>query len=375
MRNPVVSSRSPGPHRRFQPRTALAAVLLLAAIVALPLASPPVRAACSPAQPHYRYVGDTASNAQCTDDTIQAAIDNATCPDTTIVITGGHTYTAQHLNINGKSLTLAGSSQGCGPPGVCQPGDPCDPSPPTQPIITVSGAGHSGDSVLWIHGDSHVTLKYLTIRDGNNVSNDHSTYGGGIHFDGTGTLALDTVTVMSNVAGYGGGIQFTGSGGFASLTLGPRTLIIGNTANGSGGGIRLDGQSYMSAFGDNSTIFNNKALNGYGGGLNVIGPAHADLASPGYGGIGIVSLNKAKYGGGIAITGGDDHGENGEVKLFTLDPLRPVRIDGNFASSSGGAAYLESYAWFFGVIADQCGSNRAFSGSGGRKLAMTLSLR
>ena len=27
------------------------------------------------------------------------------------------------------------------------------------------------------------------------------------------------------------------------------------------------------------------------------------------------------------------------------------------------------------VFADQCGCNRAFSGSGGRKLAMTLSLR
>ena len=37
----------------------------------------------------------------------------------------------------------------------------------------------------------------------------------------------------------------------------------------------------------------------------------------------------------------------------------------------GPVAY-QRYNW---VFADQCGCNRAFSGSGGRKLAMTLSLR
>lgn len=35
----------------------------------------------------------------------------------------------------------------------------------------------------------------------------------------------------------------------------------------------------------------------------------------------------------------------------------------------------EQVSYEIGVFADQCGCNRAFSGSGGRKLAMTLSPR
>jgi hypothetical protein len=297
-------------------------------------------AACLPDVPHYRYVGDMDSDAQCTDNDIQSAINHATCPATTIVLTSEHTYTAQHLEIDGKSLTLTATTLGCGPPGLCD-GD-C-PSTPTAPLITISGSGHSGDSVLWIHGNSNVTLRYLTISDGNNLDGANPTYGGGIHFDGTGSLTLDTTTVSNNTAMYGGGIQFSGNGGFAGLKLGPRTQILGNTAAASGGGIRLSGEAYMSALDDYSTIFNNHAPNGYGGGLNVVGPAHADLASPGYAGSGILSHNDAQYGGGIAITGGDDANEHGEVQLFTVDPQRPVRIDNNFASASGGGIYLKAY--------------------------------
>jgi hypothetical protein len=326
----------------FRPVQALSrgglAALLLCAFGAWPAA----QAACAPGKQYYRYVGDKTSDTQCTDDDIPSAIKNATCPGTIIVLTSEHTYTAQHLEIDGKSLTLTASAGACGPPGACD-GDGCEEPTPTAPLITISGSGHSGDSVLWIHGNSNVTLRYLTISDGNNFRGDTSTYGGGIHFDGTGSLTLDTTTVSNNAAMYGGGIEFSGNGGFAGLKLGPRTLILGNQAAASGGGIRLSGEAYMSALDDHSTIFNNHAPNGYGGGLNVVGPAHADLASPGYAGSGIVSHNTAQYGGGIAITGGDSANEHGEAQLFTVDPQRPVRIDNNFASSSGGGIYLKAY--------------------------------
>ena len=97
----------------------------------------PARADC------LRYVGDTASNSECTDDDIQSAIDHVDCPNSLIVITGDHTYTAQHLDINGKSVTLKGTDNPCGLF--------LEPPPPTSPRITISGAGHSGDSVLYIH--------------------------------------------------------------------------------------------------------------------------------------------------------------------------------------------------------------------------------
>jgi hypothetical protein len=286
------------------------------------------KAVCTPGDTYVRYVGDTATDPACTDNDIQSAINHAECPNTLIVITREHTYTAQHLDIDGKSLTLIGKPDGVS----C--GEQIEPVPPPTPQVAISGAGHSGDSVLYIHGDSHVTLQYLSIEGGSNLGG----YGGGIHFDGTGSLVLDMSTVKNNEAGYGGGINFTGSGGAATLTLAGYNQIIGNSAANSGGGIRIDGQGYLSATHDNTLIALNHAPDGYGGGINVVGPAHADIASPGFG-VGVVYLNDAQYGGGIAITSSGD--DDAKVNLFSTDPSRPVRITDNSASSSGGAFYLK----------------------------------
>jgi len=77
-------------------------------------------AICLPVQ-HYRFVGDTNPQSPtydpvCTDHDIPSAINNANCPDTTIVITREHLYPAQHLPITGKSLTLTAVGDGvfCG---------------------------------------------------------------------------------------------------------------------------------------------------------------------------------------------------------------------------------------------------------------------
>ena len=309
----------------------LAAVMLMAAVA--PACANP--AACLPGMSHYRYVGDMASDPQCTDNDIQSAINSAPCPNTNIVITGEHTYTAQHLEIAGKSLTLTGTALGCGPPGVCDGTCPT----PTAPVITISGSGHSGDSVLYIHGTSNVTLKYLTIRDGYNFVGNTVTYGGGIRFDGSGSLTLDTTTIRDNQATHGAGIAFSGSGGFAGLAMLGHTLVLNNSAAQSGGGIRIDGDSYLSMLHDDTTVALNHAPNGYGGGIHVVAPAHADVASPGYGGLGVIYANDARYGGGVAITTPGDSSAN--FNLFTIDALRPVKVHDNFASSSGGAFYLK----------------------------------
>jgi predicted outer membrane repeat protein len=290
--------------------------------------APAAMAVCTPGATYVRYVGDTASNPECTDNDIQSAINHTECPNTIIVITREHTYTAQHLDINNKSLTLIGKPDGV----AC--GEQIEPIPPPSPQVAISGAGHSGDSVIYIHGDSNVTLQYLSIEGGSNLGG----YGGGIHFDGTGSLVLDMTYVKNNVADYGGGINFTGSGGPATLTLAGYNQVISNSAAGSGGGIRMDGQSFLSATHDNILIALNHAPDGYGGGINIVGPAHADIASPGFG-VGVVYSNDAKYGGGIAITSSGD--DDAKVNLFTADSSRPVRITDNFAWSSGGAFYLK----------------------------------
>src|ERR1700744_1600064 len=80
------------------------------------LAAGAAQAFCPPPglPPPSRYVGDTSSDSKCTDNDIQSAIDNATCPGTAIVITREHTYTQQHLSISNKTLTFSATGDGVG---------------------------------------------------------------------------------------------------------------------------------------------------------------------------------------------------------------------------------------------------------------------
>ena len=217
-------------------------VVLFAAFTSV--ASPPVFAAtevvCSPFIPHTRAVGNTASDIHCTDDTIQAAIDNTVCPNTTIFLTAERTYSTQHLNIQNKSLSLVGTSAtscaGIGTTGV----DASDTTIPTAPITTIRGAGNGGNSVITIGGASNVTLQFVEITAGSVNSDGH---GGGVNFQGSGSLTLDTSTVDVNSAGFGGGIEMNGNGGAATLTLKAYSIIESNTAAGNGGGINIEGNA------------------------------------------------------------------------------------------------------------------------------------
>lgn len=292
-----------------------------------------------------RYVGNTTTDALCTENDIQTAINNSVCP-TTIYVSNERAWTAQHLDINNKNLTIVGRTGGCGVQ-VCDGG--C--AVPTAPVVVLSGSGHSGDSVMYIHGTSNITLQYVEIKNGNNINGTTNTYGGGIHFDGQGSLVLDTMWVRNNVARYGGGINMSGTSGFAGLTVLGGTRIENNQAANDGGGIRITDSTYMSILYDHTLIWLNQALNGHGGGIQVKGPAHADIGSPGETGLGVIYSNSAKYGGGISIDSGTGFGNgDADVQLFTVDPNRPVRVHGNSASVNGGGVYLEPYVGIEGYM-------------------------
>jgi hypothetical protein len=282
-------------------------------------------ATCSPIKTYIRYVGDTASDSQCTDNDIQSAINNSSCP-TTIVITGEHTYTFQALTISGKSVVLEGTSVGyCGnisEGAIKQVAD----SP-----ITISGS--SGNSVIHIDGSSNVTLTNLVIKDGS-VSN----IGGGIYFGGSGSLTLNSTLVIDNAAGSGGGIGVAPTGA-TNVTLGSGSVIEYNSATANGGGIAISGQTYLQVIAPSVYINGNTASNGDGGGIDVIGPAQADIASPGYFGLPVINGNSAAYGGGIAATAVNQD-QDAVVRLFTTDPNNPVQISGNVASHTGGGIFL-----------------------------------
>jgi len=55
--------------------------------------------------------------------------------------------------------------------------------------------------------------------------------GGGIDYDGTGTLTIDTSSIADHPADYGGGINFKGSNGYAELHSERNSVILLNTAN------------------------------------------------------------------------------------------------------------------------------------------------
>jgi len=302
-------------------------------------------AICPINPPHYR-VGDMASDAACQYDSIQAAIDAAgTCP-VVIDVTREHQYTGGyctpgqttangcHLAVSGKNITLQGwpDSVTCYSlsQSVCQT---CGPNR-TDSLVTLD-ANNNG-TLLTATGTSNVTLRNMTLSHGNAGA----LNGGGIRFSGSGSLNLYATTVNLNQAANGAGIEFNGSGGNATLTLGANTQILANTAGGSGGGIRIEGSARLFALQAQTQISFNHAPNGYGGGVQALGPAQVDIGSPGYGSGGVIFYNDAQYGGGIAAAATNDTSPV-RVRLFSVDAHQPVRISQNTASRSGGGVWLK----------------------------------
>jgi predicted outer membrane repeat protein len=315
---------------------------LIALAALLLVASGAARAACgiNPILlPVHLRVGSDTQHCQYND--IQSAISAVSeCP-TVIDITREHTYTNQHLSIDNKpNLTLQGWGDGVTCAQIHGPLDFPPYAPPTDitPLVSLDGSG-SGGRVLTITGGSNVTLRNLTVLRG---ATDGSASGGGIDFNGNGSLTLTRSTVSYNNAGYGAGINMNGSSGAATLTLASDTLVILNTASTSGGGIRVQGNTRFYALQPKTLIGYNHAPNGYGGGVEVLGPARADIGSSGYNGLAVIYDNDAQYGGGMDILNFQDQAD-AIVRVFTTDAHNPVQVSGNFASHTGGGFYLRPY--------------------------------
>jgi predicted outer membrane repeat protein len=301
------------------------------------------------------YVGDTATDSKCDYDDIQAAISAAACPET-IVVTNWKDYGPQHLLITDKSLTLTGSTAACGSGPVLDPGTTAlaDAVPAR---ITLTGASNDDvdQAVITITGNSHVTLDNFSIsgaRDTSYTTND----GGGIVFLDYGSLTLNNVELWQNYASRGGGIAMTANGGHADLVIGANTVIHDNIAQQDGGGIYISGDVHMTMVQDQSAIYDNVARgkfqngsdsgNGYGGGLFIAG-GRADIGSPGLSNgddsvpqNAAIARNSAAMGGGVAALSDGVH--DGVAAFFTTVPSRPVSVNGNTASTYGGALLANS---------------------------------
>jgi CSLREA domain-containing protein len=192
------------------------------------------------------------------------------------------------------------------------------------PGQTVIDACKLGDRALEVMSGASVTLKVLTITNGNaqdgSNGTDGSTFGstggaanpgadgGGIHNEGTLTLIDSSVT--DSHAGYGGtggeGGPLGGSGGIGA-------------SGGNGGGIFSSGTLTVTG----STISGNSAGNGGAGGIGI--PGNTSNAQSGNGGSGGSGAN----GGG----GGGISSEDGSATINTST------ITGN-STGAGGAGQV-----------------------------------
>lgn len=265
--------------------------------------------------------------ANCPYHTIQEAIDAAAAhPGEDLVwIARDQAYTNQEVFIADQDVDITGGF------------DDCDDIDPGTDFTTIMGNGSGGAAVFTIRGTGKVFFGNLSILG---AHRDGDASGGGIDYDGEGQVLTRYLSVSQNSAGYGGGINMKGEGAGATLELLHDTLFLGNTASTSGGGIRLEGKARLLALEPSTFIALNHAPNGYGGGIEVLGPAQADIGSPGDGENGVVQSNDAQYGGGIAALAINDL-EDPLVRLFTVDPAHPVQIANNSASATGGGIYLK----------------------------------
>lgn len=276
------------------------------------------------------------AGAGCTTPSLQAAIDAArdTPGPDEIRVASNQTYTAQALRIGQQDVVIEGGYADCAA------------ATPTGSTL-VSGEGGSNAPVFSITGSGVRDLRRLAIIRGDASPLDGE--GGGISFAGSGELILRNVAINQNRAAYGGGINFRATAIPAVLSIESGTTISSNTAQISGGGVRIEGfPARMFMLNPQTAIFSNVALGvnlatgqpegGFGGGILALDAAKVDIASTGFGAIAAVQDNEAVRGGGIAAVANTI--STPYVRLFPVDAANPPRIRGNRASATGGGIYL-----------------------------------
>jgi len=220
-------------------------------------------------------------------------------------------------------------------------------SPPPPPVVTNTndvGAGSlrqvvadaiGGATVVFDPGLSGQTITLLTgqLTIGKDLTIDASALGAGITISGNNSsrifdvlagnnVALNKLTITLGNASTGGGINNGGTLGLTDCT------IIGNTASGSGGGIRNATATGNLTF-TRGSILNNTGNNG--GGISTVGGAAPDLAN------GIELRN-------VTISGNTTTGSSGGGIFQQLSYVRlySCTITDNIAGDFGGGGLSQN---------------------------------
>lgn len=308
----------------------------------------------------------------CTHLSIQSAINaSASAGMTRVVInvtseTTDNVYYGQQIQIASRNLMIWGGWK------ACRQGTPWTPG-----HQVVSGYGGAAAPVIRVRQDAIVHLRGLDIQAGDPSGS--SLQGGAIDWEATGRLTIDHTLIHYNAGVFGGGLRFHSDGlnDPAELTLGANTTIKDNSAH-HGGGLYLSGRTVLTMTAPNVVLQYNVANPGSGGGIYMVGPARATIASPDPSGgqLGVFRSNQAPAGSGGAIFMDSDPANGGGARavLYTADPSNPLSFVRNSADQGGaiftdgtrGSAVVCSHGLHFrensardGAIATISG-NRAF---------------
>ena len=180
------------------------------------------------------------------------------------------------------------------------------------------------------------------------VNNQASNWGGGLIVGGTGSAALNAVTIYSNSA--------VNSGGGVFIDLGQVEMLSGTLANNSsiyGGGVTL--WQPVSVFTQTGGAIEQNIASSSGGGY-YLNQGRLVLAG------GAVSGNRAPNGAGLFLN-------SGRVQLQGT-----AAIFGNAASSFGGGAYLSTSGATLTQLGGSIQTNTAPNGGGVKMSAGTYAL-
>jgi len=178
-------------------------------------------------------------------------------------------------------------------------------------LIVEGNEAANGGGLHFIWADAFISHARIT---GNTA-----TTGGGLYLEQQSAPELDQVVISYNQADDGGGLYAHFS--FPDLR---NTLVTGNTATGSGGGLIL--AEHADAVLNHVIVSGNSAATTYGGGLLIDLQSGPDLTQC------VVTANSAGYGGGLALL------------TYSTPHLKNVTLTGNVATTAGGGVFASSAA-------------------------------
>ncbi|MBW4525891.1 MAG: DUF4347 domain-containing protein [Phormidium tanganyikae FI6-MK23] len=187
-------------------------------------------------------------------------------------------------------------------------------------LLTLSG---NNASRVFSISSGNVNLSGMTIANGNAGSG--TTFGGGISFQGGGTLNLSNSVIRNNITGSGGGGLYVSR---SSIVV-TNTIIQDNTSGNQAGGINNEEGSLTLI---NSTVSGNTA-NGFGaaGGILNISFTAGRVAT--------LNVNNSTFSGNNGSSAGGGAITNYIVAGDAITTVTNSTLSGNRTAGNGGAIW------------------------------------